>query len=162
MNQKIEYGTASQAITLLLAPSGTGLANGGARESTAIDNTTNKYLDAMVYLAVKLATGSPAGEKVIKVYFAASEDGTNYTYNATGSDGALTMVSPANLLGPFIIQAPNSGAVVWKAVFPVAQFFGGVLPPKWSIVLVNNTGLALDATEGNHTKEYRGVYYTVA
>jgi hypothetical protein len=162
MNQKIEYGTASQAITLSLAPAGVGLINGAARESTAIDNTTNKFIDAIVYLAIKLAAGSPASEKVIKIYFAASEDGTNYTYNATGSDSGITMVSPADVLGPFIIQAPNSGAVVWKAVFPVAQFFGGILPPKWSIILVNNSGLALDGTEGSHTKEYRGVFYTVS
>lgn len=157
-NVKREFGTASQAITITAAS----LATGSARESTAIDNTSNKFLDAMVYLALKLQAGSPASNKRINVYFYASEDGTNYSDNATGSDAALTMRNPTNLFGPFVINTPDSGALTYKAVIPsVASYFGGVLPPKWGIVVQNQTNIALDSTEGNHTKEYRGLYETV-
>ena len=86
----------SVAVTCTLAS----LATGAARECTAIDNTVNKYMDALVYLAIKLQTGTPASDKAIYVWFYASEDGTNYGDNATGSDAALTMRSPTNLRGP--------------------------------------------------------------
>jgi len=158
-NIKLEYGAASQAITCTLAS----LANGSARECTAVDNGTNKFLDALLYLALKLATGTPASDKALYVWFYSSEDGTNYSDNATGSDAGVTLRSPNNFRGPFMIQTPDSGALTYKQVIPsVAAFFGGVLPPKWGFVIENKTGLALDATEGNHTKEYRGVYATSA
>src|SRR5439155_22401332 len=45
------------------------LANSAARESTAVDNTSNLYLDAMVYLACKLQTGTPGADLAVLVYF---------------------------------------------------------------------------------------------
>lgn len=157
-DRKIAYA-ASAAITCTVAS----LANNGARECTAVDNTTNKYLDAMLYLAFKLQTGTPSGDKCINVYLYGSEDGTNYGDNATGSDAAVTMRSPTNLRGPFIISAPDSGALTWKAhPISVAQAFGGVMPRKWGFVVENKTGIAFDATEGNHTKSYTGIYETIA
>lgn len=121
-NIKTEFGT-STAITITLAS----LATATARECTVIDNTSNKFLDAMVYLAIKLQTGTPASDRAIYVWFYGSEDGTNYTDNATGSDAAVTMRSPSNLRGPFVIATPDSGALTYKAVIgSVAAFFGGV------------------------------------
>jgi hypothetical protein len=153
---KQAFGT-STTITCTLAS----LADAGARECTAIDNSSNLYLDAMLYLAIKLQTGSTTGNQAIFVWFYGSEDGTNYTDNATGSDAAVTMRSPSNLRGPFVISAPDSGALTYKAVIAsVASFFGGVLPKKWGFVIENKTGITFDATEGNHTKTYTGVYVT--
>lgn len=152
---KLAYGTASQAITMTLAS----LANGSAREATAVDNTTNKFLDAIVYLKIALQAGTPSSEKVLKVYFYCSEDGTNYSHPATGADAAITPSS--NLFGPFLIYTPTGG-VAYNAVISAAQFFGGILPPKWGIAVQNATGVALSATAGDHTKEYRGVYQTVS
>ncbi len=154
---KQALGAASQGITVTLA----GLTQASARESTAIDNTTNLYLDAIVYLAVVVPAGTPAVQKSVNVWFYGSEDGTNYTTNATGSDAAVTMTTPTNLRGPFSIAVP-AGGVTYKAVIPsVAAYFGGVLPPKWGIVVENQTNITLGATEGNFTKEYRGVYATL-
>lgn len=157
-NIKIEYGTASQGITCTLAS----LADNAARECTAIDNTSNKFVDAIVYLAIKLATGTPVNEKAIFVWFYGTEDGTNYGDNASGADAAVTLRSPHNFRGPHVINTPDAGALTYKAIIPsVAAFFGGVLPPKWGFVVENQAGIALDSTEGNHTKEYRGIYQTV-
>jgi hypothetical protein len=155
----IAYAT-STGITITLASLASGSTT--ARESTAIDNTTNKYVDAMVYLAIKLATGTPANDKAIYVYFYGSEDGTNFTDNATGTDAALTLRSPTNLRGPFVISTPDAGALTYKAVIgSVASFFGGIMPRKWGIVVNNFTGLSFDATEANHTKTYTGLHYTI-
>lgn len=147
----------STALTLTLAS----LADDTARECTAIDNASNLFLDALVYVAVKLAAGSPANEKAIYIWAYGSEDGTNYTDNATGSDAALTMRSPSNfkLLG--VIQCPASGELTYKShPMSVAQAFGGVMPRKWGIVVENQTALAFSATEGDHDYNYTGVYAT--
>lgn len=152
-NRKVEWGTASQAFTLTTDS----LANAAARESTAIDNTSNKFLDALIYLAIPVANTAPGSDKRINIWFYGSEDGTNYDDNATGSDAALTMRSPTNLKGPYIINTPTQN-LTYKSVIPsVAEFFGGVLPPKWGIVVENKTGMAFST---GTVKEYRGIYET--
>lgn len=151
---KSQYGSTT-LITATLAS----LASAAAREATAVDNTTDLFIDVMVTLAIALQTGTPTGQAAINVWFAESGDGTIYTDPVTGSNAAITLRTPSNLRGPFVIATPTAGALTYKAVIgSVAQYFGGILPPKWSIVIENQTGLALDATEGNHTKSYRGVY----
>lgn len=153
---KLAFGT-STAITATLAS----LATATARECTAIDNTSNKFLDSMVYLALKLQTGTPASDKAIYVWFYGSEDGTNYTDNATGADAAVTMRSPSNLRGPFVIATPDSGGLTYKVVIgSVAAFFGGVLPRKWGFVIENKTNIAFSATEGDHIKTHTGTFAT--
>ena len=154
---KIKYGTSTgMTITLAsLASSAT-----AARESTAIDNTSNLYDDALVYVSCKLQSGSPANDKAIYIFAYGSEDGTNYTDNATGSDAAVTMRDPTNLRLIGIISTPDSGALTYKGgPFSVAQAFGGLMPRKWGIVVRNYTGVTFDATEGNHTKTYTGIHY---
>jgi hypothetical protein len=144
------------AITCTLAS----LASGSARESTAIDNTSNLYIDAALQLAFKLQAGAPSGDKVINVYVYGSVDGTNYSDNATGADAAVTLRSPTNLIPVLSIQCPDAGALTYKDIVAsvAAAFPGGILPPKWGIVIENKTGVAFSATEGDHTKQYRGIH----
>jgi hypothetical protein len=40
----------------------------------------------------------------------------------------------------------------------LAQAFGGTLPSKVVLFIVHNTGVALNATAGNHEFSYVGVY----
>ena len=156
-NILIAYQASMQNLTLTMAS----LASGSARECTAVDNTSNLFLDAMVYLALQLQSGTPSGDASIYVYAYGSADGSNYDDNATGSDAAITLRSPTTLKQLSVINAPTSGALTWKKTIPsVAAAFNGILPPKWGIVISNATGIAFNATEGNHTKQYRGVYNT--
>lgn len=146
---KTLYGT-STAVTITL----TSLANGASRESTAIVNTTNLFLDAMLYVAVTLAAGTPVDG--IDVYLYASEDGTNYDENVTGTDAAITPRTPTNLVLLGRIQTATAGALTYKKAFlSIAAAFGGVLPRKWGVVITNQSGLALAAT-GN-TVSYTGI-----
>lgn len=149
--------SSSTGITITLAS----LANNAARQSAFVDNSSNRFLDAMVRLDLRLQIGTPSNDQLINVWFYGSEDGTNYTDNATGSNAALTMRNPTNLRGPFIISTPNAGGLVYRAVIgSVASYFGGVLPRRWGIVVENRTGIAFDATEGNHAKSYTGITLT--
>jgi hypothetical protein len=154
---KIKYGT-SAGITCTLASLASSAT--AARESTAVDNTTNLYVDALVYVACALQAGSPANDKAIYIYAYGSEDGTNYTDNATGSDAAVTTRVPSNLRLIGVISCPDSGALTYKGgPWNVAPAFGGILPRKWGIVIRNYTGVTFSATEGDHTKSYTGIQY---
>lgn len=154
---KLAYAN-SASITMTLAS----ITSGSARESTAIDNSSNLYTDALVYVALALQTGTPTGDKAFFIYTYASEDGTNYTDNATGSDAAITLRSPTNLRLIGVLAAPDSGGLTYKGVYTVASAWGGILPRKWGIAIKNSTGVTMSATEGNHIHTYTGVYYTNA
>jgi hypothetical protein len=129
------------------------------RESTVVDNSSTLYVDALVTVIVDLAAGAPANDQAVYVYAYGSEDGTNYTDNATGTDAAITLRTPTNLRLIGIINTPVDGAV-YPQVFTVAHVFGGVLPRKWGIVVRNYSGQAF-AGSGN-SASYSGVYANVA
>lgn len=151
---KQKYGTSNQTITLTLAS----LANGSSRASTAVDNTTNLFLDALVSLNIKSGASGTAATGYVAVYaYGTSDGGSNYTEGATGSDAALTLTSPTNLKLIGLINVVANATTYKAGPFSVAQAFGGQLPDHWGIVVTNSTGGALDSTEGSHLKIYQGV-----
>jgi len=149
---KTQYDSAAN-ITITLAS----LADDGKRESNAIDNMTNLYLDALVQLKIK--TGATvSGDKQIRVYAYGTADssGLGYSGGASGSDSAFSgTLDNTKLIG--IISTPAAATSYESDVMDVAAAFGGVLPPAWGIIVENKTGSALDSTEANHTKKYVGV-----
>jgi len=156
---KTEYGTDAQAITCTLAS----LASAAAREATVIDNTTNKWLDAYVQVAVKTGAGAPAGQKAVNVYCYGTVDTATPTYPdaVTGADAGITLVSPTELTLLGVIYTPSASTTYKGQVWSVAKALGIYLPEKWGIVIENQVGQTLDATEGNHKKIYQGLYATV-
>ena len=156
---KLAYGT-STAITITL--NSLASAVGSARESLVVSaQSTDLNLDAMVYVAAELITGTPASDKQVNVYAYGSEDGTNYTDNATGADTTLTLRSPTNLRLMGVIAMPDSGGLQYKGgPWSVASAFGGILPRKWGIVVENRTSLAFESS--GCSASYTGVYATVA
>jgi len=124
------------------------LASAGARQSTVVDNTTNLYLDALVAGTFKTAAGTLGVSAVVSLYVYALSDGAAYTDGATGSDAAFTLPTTPNLI--LLRQVSVNTAAVAVACSPasIALAFGGTLPLKWGIVVVNSTGLALDVSAG--------------
>ena len=152
------YGT-STAITCTLASLAASSTVG--RSSVAIDNTTNLFIDALVTLAIKTGAGAIGGNKGIWVYVFGSEDGTNYEQeesNVPGTDISYTINTPTVFRLAAIIPVANS-AKVYERVFSIARLFGGVMPRKWGLIVCNDTGTALDTTEGNHIKQYSGIQF---
>ena len=145
---KIAYG-ASTAITITL----NGLASSATagRESTAIDNTINKFLDALVTVTLKAADAALANDKAAYVYAYGSEDGVNYSDLATGLDAAHTPK-----VSPLIKVIPLEQNVSQRVIFAIAQAFGEIMPRKWGIIVRNYSGQAL-ATAGNSVS-YTGIY----
>jgi len=151
---KSSYGSNNQAITCTLAS----LANNGQRQSTAIDNTSNLFLDALVSINIKTGASGTAATGQVNVYaFGTVDGGTNYTENAGATDAAITLTAPPNMRIIGVINAVANATTYKGGPFSVANAFNGVLPDHWGIVIENKTGGALDATEGNHFKAYQGI-----
>ena len=117
------------------------LASAGARQSAVVDNTTNLYLDALV-------AGTLGVSAVVSLYVYALSDGAAYTDGATGSDAPFTLPTTPNLILLRQISVNTAAVAVACSPASIALAFGGTLPPKWGIVVVNNTGLALDVSAG--------------
>ncbi len=156
---KSAFGTSNQTITLTIAS----LTNNSARASTAVDNTSNLYTNALVQLKIKSGASSTSSTGYVNVYaYGTADGGTTYSDGASGTDGALTMTAPPNirLIGSINVVA---NATTYKSdAMSVAAAFGGVLPDHWGIVIENKTGGTLDATGGSHFAIYQGLYRTVA
>lgn len=153
---KAKLGTTNQTITITLNT----LADDAYRASTAVDNRTNLYLDCLVQLLIGTGNvGAPAGDKNCLVYaYGTANDGTTYSGGATGTDAAYGAVA-----GQLITNCPMLGIVSVDAqnetfesdVFSIASCFGGVVPAKWGIIVMNQVGQALDA---NSDAFYQGIY----
>lgn len=155
---KSKYGTEAQAITCTLA----NLAAGAARESAAVDNRTNLYVDALVVVKIQLAAGTPGADKRVYVWAAGTVDVASPTWPdaVTGADAAITLNNPRNVRLLGTIEAPTSAGTFSGGPWSIAQLFGQV-PEEWSIIIENQTNIALGATEGNMKKQYQGVWGTI-
>lgn len=153
---------ASAAITITLASLASSASSAGVgRQSAAVDNTSNLYIDALV--GGKINTGTTTASTIIEILAFGSYDGTSYSGGAGASDAGLTLI-PTNrflLKALAYIFVPDTTARVytWGPV-SVAQLYGGVLPPKWGVFVLNSSGATLNATSANHEIKYSGVKFT--
>jgi hypothetical protein len=138
------------------------------RESDAVDNTTNKYIDALVSGKVTVGT-TPTVNTTINVYVYAQHDDTpTYQDVFDGTDSAETVTSSGvlsgvvRLLGALNVSATTSDRTYYLAPTSVAQLFGGILPKRWGLFVAHNTGVNLNATGGNHEFKFVGIKYDVA
>ena len=137
-------------------------------KSAAVDNTTNLYDDALVMARLAAVNTAPANSRAIFFFAHGLVDDANSNYTSTGdgipdgSVGTITFpdVSTAVLTCPTlgVIPYPTQNKALNGGPWSVAQAFGGILPPKWCITMVNYSGMTLSVT----AIEYRGVYWTVA
>lgn len=137
-------------------------------ESTVIDNTTNKYVDALV--AGKWTSGTtPTANTQVLIYVFAPIDGTpTYPDVMDGTSSAETVTSAGvgrgflKLLGAIDVDANTTARAYDFGPVAVAQAFGGVLPERWSLFITHNTGVVSNTTAGNHVWKYQGIKYDVA
>lgn len=153
---KLAYGSRTSITCTLdsLASSAT-----AGRQSDRVDNSSNKYLDAIVDVKIVYPNSAPANHKGIYV-FAFGYDGTNNDGYAGASDAAYTfddITTTGQNLKPlgFITAVQNKTQI---AKFNVAAAFGGVLPPGWGLVFLNYSGQTLSS---GCTVAYTAVYATV-
>lgn len=142
--------------TITISPAS--VTTGNARQSAVIDNTATKYVDARIRVQSKSAA---SGTATLDLYVYSALGDTTYTDGATGSDAAFTTANRLNAryIGSIVM---NAATAVQGEVPSVAQAFGGIMPDKWGLIVVNNSGATLSATAGDHVFEYEGITLTVA
>lgn len=143
-----DAATATFTITLASLASSTA---GVGRQSTEIDNTSTKATD--LYISVKITTGtSPSNNAPVYIYLIGNDNAGTPLRDDTGgaSDAAWTALN-APLIGVLTTKAAASTGDVLTGHFVVPWPY---VPPKFSLGIVNATGVALNATGGNHTCNY--------
>lgn len=149
------YGANNQAVTITL----TSLASAAARASTSISNTTNLYED--VYLFIKITTNAAGTSATgyVNVYgYGTVDGGTTYPEAITGTDAAVTLTTPPNLVLLAQLNANTNAATKTYGPFSFCRNYGlDRLPAIWGVVVVNQTGAAFNATASNYAVTYQGL-----
>jgi len=110
-----------------------------SRESTAV--TTDGAFDVLCWLKIPLTSGTPSGDKLVRVYAYGSISGSVFGDNATGTDANLTLESPSNLNVLGFVNTPTAAKLnYYSQPLSFRQAFG-TLPERVGIVVENATGL---------------------
>lgn len=132
--------------------------------SGVVDNTTNKYLDALVQVVLDFANTAPANDKATYVFAYGGIESGVYSNPISGTEGDVTLLdvtaNPNNLKLIGTMPYGTADEIVESSPMSVANAFGGMLPPYWGVVIIDYTGAAL-AASGN-TVKYVGVRIDVA
>lgn len=161
--------SSNTAITMDLANLGSSTTFLAGRESSQIDNTTNKYMDALVSGFVSVGT-TPTANTTIAVYVWGADTSlaTTPIDVLDGTDSAETLTN-AGILGALrlgrAVSVPATTSDVQYPVLPfsVAALFGGVMPKFWGLFVAHNTGVNLRNTAVNtNSFEFVGVKYDIA
>lgn len=130
-------------------------------ESSTIDNTTDGFDDIIVSGKVTAGT-SPTASRQIEVWAVAWDgsgwpdvfDGTTSSETITSSDIKNAICKPVAIMG----TSNTSDRNYFFSGVSLKTAFGGELPSKIVLFVVHSTGVALNATAGNHDFSYYGVY----
>ncbi len=163
---KINYA-ASSAVTITLASLATSSTLLAGRESTAVDNSTNKYDDYL--LAGRITTGtSPTGNPgTIEVHVVGMIDDAVWPDVFDGTDSAETITNDfvkhgcCRLAAAMLTNTTSNVSYDFGPV-SVASLFGGVCPRKFVVFATHSSGVNLNGTGSNHYLNITPIYYTAA
>ena len=144
---KRTYATKA-TITITL----TSLGSGNGRESTVIDNTITRYRDVNIRVLTKGQGGSTA---FLDLFLYESLGDAVFTDGATGVDAAFTAANRLNARPIFSIRMNAANAVC--GAFKLSDVTR-VVPSKFGLIAINNSGAALSVTAGDHVVEFEGIY----
>lgn len=102
-----------------------------------LTHNTNKPLDVLI--EVKATPGTVSGNKQLVVFAQRSLDGTNYE---SGPTSGTTTTDEPDLTYIGVVPL-NSNSIAQTKVFSLASAYGGTLPYASTIVVKNDSGVAL-------------------
>lgn len=153
-NNLIEAFGSATAFTIANANLATSATAGW--QSNAIDNSSNLYDDALVLVDFAAVNTIPASSKAIFLFAFGLLDSAGAIYTSTGdgapggSEGTLTYpdVTSLPVVAPVlgVVPYPVQNKILRAGPFSVARCFGGVLPVKWAIGMINHSGMTLSVT----------------
>ena len=135
-----------------------------ARESDVISNATGLYLDYLLSGVITTASSGLSDGKSLLVYcYAQQTDSPTYPAGITGSDADLTVnsaeVRDAGMVLAAVIPTNNTASTAYSFnSVSIASCFGGSVPERWGVFVVQNTGGAL----ASGTLTYQGIYGSVS
>jgi|GEM_PF-1713812 len=168
-NFKLQY-SATTALTITLA----GLASSttwiAGRESTAVDNSANRYIDYAIGGEVTThATSTPTLNSEIRLYSYQCINPDTPTYpdvlTGTNANVTLTAAAAANILdGGFVLMGSATVVATANISYPLTRTLSmaqayGASPKRWGVYVAHNTGQSLHAT-GPHEINVTGAYLT--
>lgn len=160
--------SSNTTITMDLASLATSSTFVAGRESSQIDNTSNKYIDCLVSGTVSVGTTPTANTTIaIYVYGADTSLATTPLDTLDGTDSAETLTNTGILnalrLGASIaVPAATSDVQYIVLPFSVATLFGGVMPKFWGLYVAHNTGVNLRSTNNTDQFDFVGIKYDAA
>lgn len=160
--------SSNTVITMDLASLATSSTFVAGRESSQIDNTSNKYIDCLVSGTVSVGTTPTANTTIaIYVYGADTSLATTPLDTLDGTDSAETLTNTGILnalrLGASIaVPAATSDVQYIVLPFSVATLFGGVMPKYWGLFVSHNTGVNLRSTNNTNQFDFVGIKYEAA
>lgn len=163
---KLDYSGSWIDLTITLASLASDANLLAGRESSAVDNTGNLF-DA-IRLTGKITTGtSPTTAKTIEVW-AYGEWTADDTYpdvlDGTNSNETITSSDIKNVALRLIQVISTNGTSNQEYPFEIgdiASLFAGLIPPKWGVFAVHDTGVNLNATGTTHKVSYQGAHRQV-
>jgi hypothetical protein len=162
---KLAHG-ASAAFTFgfeNLASSATYVAG---RESTAVSNTSNLYLDYFIGGKATAGTSPTAARVMLFFAYGSVNDTPLYVDVLDGTDSAETITSTdiLNAAVKKIMQTGTSNTsdrVYWFSPTSLGEVYGWILPKNFGLYGAHDTGVNTNTTASNHAFYYTGVYMTV-
>ncbi len=161
--------SSNTAITMDLANLGSSSTFVAGRESNEIDNTSNKYMDAIVKGSISVGT-TPTANTAIIVYIW----GANVSLATTaidvldGVDSAETLTNTGILAAFKPLAVINVLATTSDIAYPiqpksVAARLGMIMPKFWGLYVAHNTGVNLRNNAVNtNSLEFVGIKYDVS
>lgn len=161
---KLKYGNSS-ALTISPASLATSATLLVGVESNAVDNTTDRYLDYL--LTGKITTGtSPTDFTEIRIFVVGLQNDSTWPDPFDGTASSETIAHNrirdqiCRVAAPLLVDGTSDRAYPFGPI-SVAGLFGGTLPKKFVVFITHNTGVALNATAGNHAVYITPVYQSI-
>lgn len=156
---------ASSDLTVTLASLATSSTLVAGRESTAVDNGTNLYLDYLLGGKITTGTSPTAGEIRVYVYGSVNDTPT-FPDVLDGTDSAETMTTTdirdsSLILAAVMATDTTSDQTYWFSATSVAALFGGSIPDQWGVWVTHDTAVNLNSTGSNHALSIQPVFETV-
>ena len=135
-----QYGN-TQQLTITL----NGLPNNTMRASASVNNEVDNFVEVFIGGNIYVSSGNANTLGMCDIYTYGTVDGTNFTDGAYGIDITHTNNNNLRLLESVAVLA--SGNWYFGPV-SISQAFGGIIPPKWGVVVHNRWGSALNGSDG--------------
>lgn len=130
---------------------------GVGRQSTLFDNTTIKAPAALITGKVKVGT-TPTINKSIYIYLCRYDNTAAFGDDNVGTTDAGITILNSQLIRVMAVNSASTGLTYYFSV-DTAGF--GMLGSKVAIAVVQDTGVALDATGASHVIEFTPYWQSV-